>query len=546
MIKGDNAAADASFARAAKLKPDDPRVRLAQALSSVAKGKGAAGLAELRAAAAADKGINADIALINLLSRNNDLPGALRAVDGLAVKLPKDALPDQLRGRIALQAKDSAAARRHFDAALAKSPDFMPALAGLAALDLADKQPAAAQARFEALLKRNPKNTAAMLALAELAARTGAKPDEVAKWVNAAVAADPSDASARMLQVDQLLGNAQHKAAIEAAQAGLLALPNNTELLDRLGRAQLANGDAQQAVASFTKLAAAAPRSALPQLRLADAQLAARNPGAAAAAVRRAGEIAPDQLPVQQAQVAMAVQENRLDQALVIARQVQAKRPDEAVGYRMEGDIEMRRKNWDAAATVLRKAAARPQPGDAGQRLHAALSAGKKTAEATAFAQDWRKKHPEDGAFVLYLGDQAMAVGQLDEAEAFYRQVLDKQPRQVLALNNLAFVLATQKKPGAVAMAEQALQLAPRSAAVMDTLAMALAGEQKLPRALEMQKKAVAAAPEVYNFRLQLAKLLIQAGDKANARSELSTLAALGNKFPRQAEVAALIKTADQ
>jgi len=139
-----------------------------------------------------------------------------------------------------------------------------------------------------------------------------------------------------------------------------------------------------------------------------------------------------------------------------------------------------------------------------------------------------------------------MAVGQLDEAEAFYRQVLDKQPRQVLALNNLAFVLATQKKPGAVAMAEQALQLAPRSAAVMDTLAMALAGEQKLPRALEMQKKAVAAAPEVYNFRLQLAKLLIQAGDKANARSELSTLAALGNKFPRQAEVAALIKTADQ
>ena len=195
---------------------------------------------------------------------------------------------------------------------------------------------------------------------------------------------------------------------------------------------------------------------------------------------------------------------------------------------------------------MLRKAAARPQPGDAGQRLHAALSAGKKTAEATAFAQDWRKKHPEDGAFVLYLGDQAMAVGQLDEAEAFYRQVLDKQPRQVLALNNLAFVLATQKKPGAVAMAEQALQLAPRSAAVMDTLAMALAGEQKLPRALEMQKKAVAAAPEVYNFRLQLAKLLIQAGDKANARSELSTLAALGNKFPRQAEVAALIKTADQ
>ncbi len=546
LMKGDNTAADISFARAAKLKPDDPRVRLAQALSSVAKGKGASGLAELRAAAAADKGIHADLALINLLNRNNDLPGALLAVDALAVKLPKDPLPDQLRGRLALQTKDTAAARRHFDAALAKNPDFIPALAGLSALDLADKQPAAAKARFEALLQRNPKSVAAMLALAELAARSGEKPDAVAKWLNDAVAADPNDLSARVAQVDQLLGGSQTKAAIDAAQAGLVALPGNAELLDRLGRAQLASGEAQQAVATFNKLAAAAPRSALPQLRLADAQMAARNPGGAAAAVRRAAEIAPDQLPVQEAQVAMALQENRLDQALVIARQVQTKRPSEAVGYHMEGDIELRRKNWDAAAAALRKAVARPQPGDAAQRLHAALSAGKKSADAAAFAQDWRQKHPDDAAFVLYLGDKAMASGQLPEAELLYRQVLDKQPQQVLALNNLAYVLATQKKPGAVAIAEQALKLAPKSAPVMDTLALALAAEQQLPRAVDVQKQAVAAAPEAYNFRLQLARLMLQAGDKATARSELSTLAALGNKFPRQAEVAALIKSADQ
>ncbi len=546
LMKGDNAAADASFARAAKLRPDDPRVRLALALSSVSKGKGAAALAELRAVAAADKGTAADLALVNLLSRGNDLPGALKAVDGLAAKLPGEALPDQLRGRIALQARDNAAARRHFEAALAKNADFMPALAGLAALDLADKQPAAAKARFEAALQRNPKNSSAMLALAELTARSGGQSAEVLKWVNDAVAADPSDATARMLLVDQLMAGNRTKAALEAAQAGLVALPNHPELLDRLGRAQLVGGDAQQAVATFTRLAAAAPRSALPLLRLADAQMAARNPGAAAAAVRRAGEIAPELLAVQQAQFGMALQENRLDQALAIARKLQAQRPDEALGHSMEGDIELRRKNWDAAAAALRKAVARSQPGDAAQRLHAALVAGGKPADAAAMAQDWRKKHPEDSAFVLHLGDQAMAAGQLAEAEALYREVIARQPANVLALNNLAYVLATQKKPGAVALAEQALQRAPRAAAVMDTLALALAAEQQLPRAVEVQQQAVAAAPDAHNFRLQLAKLLIQSGDKANARSELSTLAALGNKFARQAEVAALIKTADQ
>ena len=208
----------------------DPRVRLALALSNVAKGKGAPALAELRAVAAADKGTTGDMALINVLIRSNDMPGALKAVDNLAAKLPNDALPDQLRGRIALQTKDTAAARKHFEAGLAKNADYLPALAGLAALDLADKQPAAAKTRFEAALQRNPKNTGAMLALAELTARAGGKPDEVAKWLTDAVAADPTDATARMLLVDHHLGNNATKAAQDAAQAGLVALPDNPEL----------------------------------------------------------------------------------------------------------------------------------------------------------------------------------------------------------------------------------------------------------------------------------------------------------------------------
>lgn len=546
LLKGDSAAADATFARAAKLKPDDPRVRIAMALSSLAKGKNPAALADLRAVAAADKGTTADMALIDVLTRANDMPAALKAVDALAAKLPSDALPDQLRGRIALQTKDNAAARRHFEAALAKNADYMPALAGLASLDLFEKKPDAAKARFEAVLQRNPKNTGALLALAELRARSGGTPEEVAKLLAAAVAADPADLSARILLADHQLATDQAKAALETARAGLAAKPDDPDLLDRLGRAQMATGDAQQAVGTFTKMAAAAPRSPLPQLRLADAHAAARNNSAAAAAVRRAAEIAPDQLQVQQAQVALAMLENRFEQAQAVARKLQAQRPDEAMGFNMEGDVELRRKNWDAAAAVLRKAVARNHPGPAPQRLHVALVAGNKAADAAAMAQDWRQKHPDDLAFVLYLGDQAMASGNPTEAEAMYRQVIEREPNHVLALNNLAYVLATQKKPGAVALAERALKQAPKAAAVMDTLATALAAEQQLPRALEVQKQAVQAAPDAHNFRLQLARLLLQSGDKSAARSELSTLSALGNKYPKQAEVAALIKTVDQ
>lgn len=546
LTKGDMAGADASFARAAKIKPDDQKVRMAMALSNLAKGKTAPALAELRAIAAADKSTSADIALIDALGRTNDLPGALKAVDNLAAKLPNDPLPDQMRGRIALQARDAATARKHFEAALAKNADYLPAMAGLAGLDMADKQPAAAKARFEAALQRNPKNTAAALALAELTARSGGKPEEVGKLLTDAVMNDPSDPAARMVLADHQLGTDQPKAALETARAGLAARPDNAELLDRLGRAQMATGDAQQAVATYTKLAAVAPRSALPQLRLADAQAAARNPSGVAAAVRKAAEIAPDHPQVLQAQLMMALQENRLEQALQVARKVQAQRPDDAIGYVMEGDVEQRRKNYDAAVVVLRKAVARKNVGAAPLRLHSALVAGGKTAEAAAMAQDWRQKHPDDLGFVMHLGDQAMAAGRLDEAEGLYRTVVDRQPTHVLGLNNLAYVLAMQKKPGAVAAAERAVKQAPKAAPLLDTLALALAAEQQLPRAVEVQKQAVDAAPDGHAFRLQLAKLLIQSGDRSAARSELSTLSALGNKYPRQAEVAALIKTTEQ
>jgi predicted Zn-dependent protease len=187
-------------------------------------------------------------------------------------------------------------------------------------------------------------------------------------------------------------------------------------------------------------------------------------------------------------------------------------------------------------------AVSRKRPGDSAQRLYAALLGGGKVAEAEAFAQEWRKKQPDDMGFVQGMGDQAMAAGKLAEAEAAYRQVVDKLPDSVLALNNLAYALAAQKKPGGVALAEKAAKLAPRNAAVLDTLATALAAEQQVAKAVEVQKQVVEMAPEVLDYRLGLARLLLQSGDKVGARTELSRLAAQGSRYPRQAEVAALLK----
>ncbi len=541
LMKGDSKAADALFERAAKAKPTDTRIRTALAVAQLSRGNDSAGFSELQAIAGADRSTVADLALVSARLRSNDLPGALKAIDALAAKTPAAPLPDQLRGRIALQRKDLATARRLFEQALAKDPDYLPALAALAALDVAAKQPAAASARLEAVVARNPRHIGAMLGLADIASRDG-DPARATQWLQQAIKAEPGQAAPRMALVDLQLSSRQPKLALATAQAGVAALPDNAELVDRLGRAQLLDGDHRGAVANFTKLASLLPKSALPQLRLADAYLAANDQEAVASSVRRAQAIAQHDPTVQKAAVNLALLQDKVPQALAIAREMQVRHANDAAGFIIEGELALRQKQWDSAAAAYRKALTRTQPGESAQRLHAALSRGGRQAEADRFAAEWRQSHPADHAFLLHLGDMATTAKQMASAEQHYRAVLALAPNSVPALNNLAFALATQNKPGAVALAEQALKLAPESAAVMDTLAFGLAAQQQLPQAIAMQARAVAQAPDVPVFRLQLAKLQLRGGDAASARNELQALTRLGDKFDRQAEVQALLK----
>jgi len=543
LLGGDHRGAEGTYARLAKLKPTDPRARTGLALARLQQGEQVdQAFVELRAVAGADPGTVADLALVSARLGRHDLAGALQAIDALGVKMPGQPLPDHLRGRVALQRRDRDGARQAFEAALAKDADYLPALAGLAMLDLAAAKPAAAKARLEALLVRQPQHTGAMMALAEISARSTNQLDEAVRWLDKAIKSDPSNPVPRLVLIDQLMGARQLKPALVAAQAAVAALPEQGDLLDRLGRLQLMAGDHQQALSSFNKLASLRPKSALPQLRAADAHASAGNLPAMAAAVRRATELEPHSLQVQQAQATLALRQGKPEHALAVARTLQTRYPDDAVGYRLESDVEMRRQRYDAAASALRKAVSRRQAGDSALRLHTALMLAGKTSEAEQLATDHRKRHPDDLSLDLQLADMVMAGGDLAGAEERYRALLARQPGNVVTLNNLAYVMARQQRPGGVAVAEKALALAPGTPALMDTLALCLAAEQQLPRAISVQTQAVATAPDMPQFRLRLARLHLQAGDKASARSELDRLASLGSAFNRQAEVVELLR----
>jgi len=540
LMTGDTRAAEAAFERAAELGPGLSAPQTGMALARLGKGETEAGLAALEAAARRDTSTDADLALINARLSRRQWAAALAAIDGLERKTPGLPLPDLLRGRIALAQGQRAQARARWEAALAKTPRYLPALTALAELDLADGNAAAARARIAEASKAEPGNAALLVALADFTGRAGGSKADVVAVLRQAVRAGPTDAEARIRLIDYALAFSDVGLALSEAQAATSALPEQAAVLERLGRAQQRSGDLQQAITTFGRLASLQPRSAMPQLRLADANFAFGRDEAAAQHARRALEIEPESLAAHQAAAFAALRTGRAADALALARSAQRRWP--AAGLQLEASIELAGRNTEAAIAALRKAlAAAPGNSEVAIQLHETLVAAGKLAEADAHARAHVGQRPGDSAFVLHLGNVALARGDLAQAEARYRQILKREPNHVEALNNLAHVLALQKRPEAVGLAQQAVKLAPNRPPLMDTLAFAQAANGQLGPALALQKSVVEMSPDEPMFRLSLARLQVQAGEKEPARENLNQLAKRGAAFPQQAEVARLL-----
>lgn len=540
LLGGDAKKAEDFFARVIQLKPDDVQARTALAVAQMAKGDMASGLSELQTIAASDKGILADMILIDTRLRQNDFESALKAVDALDLKMPEKALPADLRGRIQLLKRDREGARANFEKALAKDPVYFRSVAALAELDIADRRPDAARQRFDSLLKSDPKNVQALMALAALRSSQNAGADEVAQLLVRAVEVNLNNPTARLQLIEHWLSSRRPKQAIEAAQAGLSAIPGDASLLDALGRAQLANNEVAQALNTFGKLAVLQPKSAFAQLRLADANLQANNLNLAEKAYRKALEISPDSVVAQSGLLTFAVRTKQPEKALQVARSVQRQRPKDEIGYLLEGDAYAAFKDWDSAAKAFRTGLQKQGTGLAALRLYAALEAAKRKPEADRFAEDWIMQSPKETRLRSYLAEQAMNAGDLPKAERLYREIVALDPRELRATNNLAWILAKTGKPEAVAMAERAVALAPTNASVLDTLGFALVEVKQFDRAIEASSAAVRLAPDSPLLRLNLAKIYVKANDKKRAKAELEELTRFGAQFAARKDVVEL------
>lgn len=469
----------AYFERASRLSPQTPMLHAALAMSHMGLGDNERAVAEMEQAAGLDaKSSRVATLLVLTQLRNREYDKALASALRLETQAPHNPMVQNLKGGVLLLKGDTAAARAAFERALAIDPLYVPALDNLTGLDLKNKQPEAARKRMEASLAKDQNNLAIMTELANLALGQG-QLKQARAWLERADQARPEALEPSMRLAHFYARDNELPKALMLAQKMLATNPSNPQVLALVAALQSRAGQDEAALDNWNKLAALQPDSALIQHQLAGA---------------RAGT--NDQDGASQA----------LNKALLLYQQAYQKNP--------------------AGATVL--------------ALYGALIQAGKTGEARTHLLQWLARHRDDVTTRLYFASSLLAQKDYPAAIAQFEQVNTQFPKEVIALNNLAWLYQQQRDPRALDYAEKAHKLAPNSAAVTDTLAWVLVEQGQLERALPLLKQAAGQAPANNQIRYHYGVALFKSGDKRGARTQLAPLLAVKG-FDRRDAVQSLL-----
>jgi cellulose synthase operon protein C len=541
LMQGDAKQAELLFSKAVSLDPKNVRNRTALALTQTDVGRYEQGIESLQLIAADDAGTAADMALIAVLIRKREYDKAQTAVDALERKSSQKSIAMGLRGQIELLQGRKPQAREHFEAAFKLDPGNMVIAQRLASLDMEGGEGGRAVERFESVLRANPKSVAATLAILELKVRSQTPQAELQKLIKDALSQNPGSPALRVALARLQLAERNYKSAQDVLQEGLAAEPNNPELLQTMAQLQTAAGDGNQALKTMHRVVALQPTEPAHLVFLAELQSSQGDDKSAGVSLTKALELKKDYLPAQIRLSRMRAAQGQLGQTREIIRQIQAQRPDEGIGYALEGELALREKSPDRAIAAFRQSLQKVKSAEVAIRLHKILSETGKQSQAVELEKTWLREQPRDSLFLLYAGETALKRNDQKTSLDYFREMLKRQPNNPLAMNNVAWLMQQLKLPGALDLAEKATLLAPRQPAFMDTKAEILAANGRVKEALKIQKEAVGLAPKMHVYRLHLAEYYLQSGMKAEARTELEAMDSLGDAMPLRAEVKRLL-----
>jgi tetratricopeptide (TPR) repeat protein len=360
-----------------------------------------------------------------------------------------------------------------------------------------------AREQLEIALRLDPHHAPAKLALAELALARG----ETARAVQATsevLGEDSTNLAAHLIRASALAKMAEPQKSREELTMLLRIYPNSNDARDQLAELDFQEHRYDEAESGFRVLAQT-------------------NDGRGAPGLLKT-EIAQGQF-----QEAIRVASDRL------------KSSPQRADYRLAlAQVEVAAGNYSAAAAQFQavigpNSGKKPQSSTLYLQMGEAKLRGGDIPGALAAFQRARQLAPADAAPSLDLALLYDRTERSPEARKEYENVIQVEPDNATALNNLAYLEAEEgvDLDRALAHAQRAQQKLPDDPNVQDTLALVYIRKNLTMEGLRMLRDLVNRQPGSASFRLHLALALYQKGDRTSARRELQ--AALRNQ-PNQKE----------
>lgn len=529
------------FEQASTIDPTAASLRTQLGMSKLGKGEQAQAVTDLVLATRLDASSqDAGIALVRTELGLQHIDQAHTAVLALEVSQPRNAAVQDLKGIVLMANNDVAPARAAFRRAMTLDPAYFPACANLAQLELDEKRPAQARAELMGFLEKNKPGIDAMTALATLSNSEGKTADATA-WLERASAVNPATVGPAVNLIAQYLLAHRSDKALALARRLQVTHPDNPDLLDLLGKSQLSTGDMPGALATYSTLAAALPRSAQVQMQVGALQLLLKNPAAAEDTLKTAIALQSDFPAAQLALAEVYARKGWTDLALIEAQRIERKHPDSSAGYQLEADILMGQHKPALALPLFDKALAITASTELViKTANAQRGAGQREAAARRL-DAWLIKTPGDVRVRRYKAGTLFGDGQPGLAAAELEASLKQDPANAAALNNLALAYQQLKDARAEPTAAAALKLAPDNPVILDTLGWIMVDRGDAARGLAILRQASANDPAARDIRYHLAAALKKSGDLDGARKELDALVKGDMRFPQADEARALL-----
>lgn len=481
----------------------------------------------------------AEILIIMTHLRNKRFEDALTVAESYRQNHPEEAAPHNMLGLVfAAQSldKDALAA---FQAAKAISPSDPSANFNLASYALKNSDQRKAQQYYMDVLAGNPSNLEAALKVVELDALAGDRSAVVAN-LERLTTEHPSATTPRIMLANIYLSEGQIGKVYDAL-GDLQDDSADPAVLSILGESQLIASESMTAKRTLQKLVEVRPDSAKAHYLLALAHSQTGDIERTEAELSRAIALNPDYFLAHISLARLHLLYNKADLAKASLDKLLKTHPNHPDVLHLNGLLHASNSDQITALREFERAfEIAPSTRTLSNLAMQKWRMGNKD-QSIQLQKEWVVKYPKDTSARLMLANSYASMKDNISAADHYSRVLDYSKDNLMALNNLAWVLMESQPKEALKYAHRAEDLAPDSPAIVDTVAVALFNNKDVESALRKSERALSLDPEAAALRYHNALIVAETGDKSTAADTLTSLLQDHANFPERGDAERLL-----